>query len=167
MIPLIFAFSIMIFPAFVGQTSWRRRATRAWPTFGDFLTRQRSTRATPGYWIFVFVTVVVFTFFYTLVVFQQQNLAENLQKQGGFIPGIRPGRPTEEYIMRVLVRITWAGAFFLGIVAVAPFIFRTSSVIDDGSGGGRQRRVRYHEHRPAHRRRRRAGHDEAARGAAA
>jgi preprotein translocase subunit SecY len=64
---------------------------------------------------------VIFTFFYTLVIFQQQNLAENLQKQGGFIPGIRPGRPTQEYVMRVLVRITWAGAIFLGFVAAAPF----------------------------------------------
>jgi preprotein translocase subunit SecY len=78
-----------------------------------------------GYWIFVFVTVIVFTFFYTVVVFQQQNLAENLQRQGGFVPGIRPGRPTEQYINRVLIRITWAGAFFLGSVAVAPFVFST------------------------------------------
>jgi preprotein translocase subunit SecY len=71
----------------------------------------------------VFLLVVAFTFFYTLVIFQQQNLAENLQKQGGFIPGIRPGRPTQEYIMRVLVRITWAGAIFLGFVAAVPFFF--------------------------------------------
>ncbi len=66
--------------------------------------------------------MVIFTFFYTLVIFQQQNLAENLQRQGGFIPGIRPGRPTEDYINRVLMRITWAGALFLGFVAVSPFI---------------------------------------------
>jgi preprotein translocase subunit SecY len=77
----------------------------------------------PWYWVFVFFTVVIFTFFYTVVVFQQQNLAENLQRQGGFVPGIRPGRPTEQYINRVLFRITWAGAFFLGSVAVAPFFF--------------------------------------------
>jgi preprotein translocase subunit SecY len=56
-----------------------------------------------------------------MVIFQQQNLAENLQRQGGFIPGIRPGRPTAEYIMRVLIRITWAGAIFLGVIAVVPF----------------------------------------------
>jgi preprotein translocase subunit SecY len=65
----------------------------------------------------------VFTFFDTMVIFQQQNLAENLQRQGGFVPGIRPGRPTEQYINRVLLRITWGGALFLGFVAVAPFIF--------------------------------------------
>ena len=63
----------------------------------------------------------MFTFFYTMVQFQQQNLAENLQRQGGFIPGIRPGRPTQEYITRVLVRITWGGALFLGFISVLPF----------------------------------------------
>ncbi|MCY3921858.1 MAG: preprotein translocase subunit SecY [Chloroflexi bacterium] len=76
----------------------------------------------PAYWALSFVLVVGFTFFYTFVTFQQQNLAENLQKQGGFIPGIRPGRPTQDYINRVLARITWAGALFLGFVAVVPFL---------------------------------------------
>ena len=76
----------------------------------------------PLYWALVFVLVVAFTFFYTLITFQQQNLAENLQKQGGFIPGIRPGRPTQDYINRVLFRITWAGALFLGFVAIVPFL---------------------------------------------
>ncbi len=70
----------------------------------------------------VFVLVVVFTFFYTLVLYQQQNLAENLQKQGGFIPGIRPGPPTAEFLGRVVTRITIAGALFLGLVAVMPTI---------------------------------------------
>ena len=76
----------------------------------------------PLYWALSFVLVVAFTFFYTLITFQQQNLAENLQKQGGFVPGIRPGRPTQDYINRVLIRITWAGALFLGFVAVVPFL---------------------------------------------
>ena len=76
----------------------------------------------PAYWALSFVLVVGFTFFYTFVTFQQQNLAENLQKQGGFIPGIRPGRPTQDYINRVLARITWAGALFLGFVAIVPFL---------------------------------------------
>jgi len=64
---------------------------------------------------------VAFTFFYTLVTFQQQNLAENLQRNGGFIPGIRPGQPTESYLNRVILRVTVAGALFLGSVALAPF----------------------------------------------
>ncbi len=130
MIPLIFAFSIIIFPAYLGQILARPGATGFMADAGDFIQGVFN----PGnvvYWLFLFVTVVVFTFFYTLVVFQQQNLAENLQRQGGFIPGIRPGRPTQEYINRVLMRITWAGAFFLGSVAVAPFLF---SYVVGGAG---------------------------------
>ena len=73
------------------------------------------------YYIVVFLFVVVFTYFYTMVTYSQQNLAENLQKQGGFIPGIRPGKPTQDYITRVLVRITAAGAIFLGVIAVMPY----------------------------------------------
>jgi preprotein translocase subunit SecY len=57
-----------------------------------------------------------------MVLFSQMNLAENLQKSGGFIPGIRPGKPTEEYLSRVIVRITWGGALFLGFVAVLPYL---------------------------------------------
>jgi preprotein translocase subunit SecY len=77
------------------------------------------------YYLVVFVFVVVFTFFYSYVTFTQQNLAENLQKQGGFIPGIRPGKPTSDFITRVLLRITWAGAFFLGLIAVLPYFATT------------------------------------------
>ncbi len=121
MIPLIFAFSVIIFPAYVGSifatSSNSFIAGAAESIQGIF------DPGNWGYWAFLFVTVIVFTFFYTLVIFGQQNMAENLQRQGGFIPGIRPGRPTEQYINRVLMRITWGGAFFLGFVAVAPFIF--------------------------------------------
>lgn len=135
MIPLIFAFSVIIFPAFVGQImSASSNSTMA--DIGDTI-QTIFNPANFGYWIFVFITVIIFTFFYTMVVFQQQNLAENLQRQGGFVPGIRPGRPTEQYINRVLIRITWGGAFFLGSVAVAPFIFTTLLGIGD-LGGGRQ-----------------------------
>ena len=62
--------------------------------------------------------VVIFTFFYTLVVFNQQQLAENLQKNGGFVLGIRPGKPTQDYLNRVIVRITLGGALFLGTIAI-------------------------------------------------
>ena len=120
MIPLIFAFSIMIFPPvaaqFVAET-----ADVAWirGTADFFVTALTPTGLL--YWVLVFVLVLAFAFFYTMVVFQQQNLAENLQRQGGFIPGIRPGRPTQEYITRVLIRITWGGAIFLACIAVLPF----------------------------------------------
>jgi len=62
-----------------------------------------------------------------MVIFEQQRLSENLQKYGGFVPGIRPGRPTSLYLNKVLLRITWAGALFLGIVAVLPFFARTGT----------------------------------------
>jgi len=121
MIPIIFATSIMIFPPVVAQfvaetvdVGWIR-------SVADFFQAVLSP-ASGFYWLGTFLMVVIFAFFYTMVVFQQQNLAENLQRQGGFIPGIRPGRPTQEYITRVLVRITWGGAIFLGLVAVMPYL---------------------------------------------
>ena len=66
--------------------------------------------------------VVAFTFFYTDTIFRQQNLPESLQRQGGFIPGIRPGKRTEEYLNTVLRRITLVGAVFLGLVAIMPWL---------------------------------------------
>ncbi|MEX2236423.1 MAG: preprotein translocase subunit SecY [Dehalococcoidia bacterium] len=120
MIPLIFAFSIMIFPS-AAAGAIAESETGFLQSAADFI-RDVSNPERSLYWIFTFLLVVIFTFFYTMVIFQQQNLADNLQRQGGFIPGIRPGRPTHEYIIRVLTRITWAGAFFLGFVAVVPFI---------------------------------------------
>ncbi|MCB0198216.1 MAG: preprotein translocase subunit SecY, partial [Anaerolineae bacterium] len=74
------------------------------------------------YWLLYFLFTVAFTYFYTDVMFRQQNLPENLQKQGGFIPGIRPGPRTEAYLNGVLSRITLVGALFLGFVAIMPFV---------------------------------------------
>lgn len=120
MIPLIFAFSIMIFPPSVAQFLAETSDVGWITSIAEFFETALSPTGLI-YWLLVFVMVVMFAFFYTLVVFQQQNLAENLQRQGGFIPGIRPGRPTQEYITRVLIRITWGGALFLGFVAVLPY----------------------------------------------
>ncbi|HEY8490379.1 MAG TPA: preprotein translocase subunit SecY [Dehalococcoidia bacterium] len=120
MIPLIFAYSIVLFPSYAA--SYFATAETGWLQRGAEAARGLFSPENPVYWALVFVLVVFFTFFYTVVVFQQQNLAENLQKQGGFIPGIRPGRPTNEYITRVLMRITLAGALFLGLVAIVPYL---------------------------------------------
>lgn len=133
MIPLIFAFSVIIFPSYMG-TVFATSDNGFLADTGDFL-QSTFDPGNVGYWIFVFFTVIVFTFFYTMVVFQQQNMAENLQRQGGFIPGIRPGRPTQEYVNRVMIRITWGGALFLGIVAVAPYIFTQILGGSAGLGG--------------------------------
>ncbi len=122
MIPLIFAFSIMIFPGimasyFVGVESSSLSSFAR--TIQDIFHPNNWV-----YWFMTFVLVVAFTFFYTLVIFQQQNLAENLQKNGGFIPGIRPGQPTSEYLNRVILRVTVAGALFLASIAVLPYFAR-------------------------------------------
>jgi preprotein translocase subunit SecY len=119
MIPIIFAYSIMLVPSFMGETL--ATSTGGFSNdVGNLLTDVFGAQNAPYYFV-VFLFVVLFTYFYTLVTYSQQNLAENLQKQGGFIPGIRPGKPTHDYITRVLVRITAAGAIFLGIIAVMPY----------------------------------------------
>jgi len=120
MIPLIFAMSIMLIPGTAAtylqgaQTEWIRS------TANVVVSIFRSTSW--FYWIAYFWLVVAFTYFYTAVVFQQQNLPETLQKQGGFIQGIRAGRPTADFLNRVLNRITILGAIALGLIAIAPFI---------------------------------------------
>ncbi len=120
MIPLIFAFSIIILPATIASYFRNPLSDDFFSRLARFLSNTLDPTNIP-YWVAVFVLVVVFTFFYTLVIFQQQNLSENLQRNGGFIPGIRPGKPTQEYLNRVLIRITWGGALFLGFIAIVPF----------------------------------------------
>jgi preprotein translocase subunit SecY len=117
MIPLIFAQSIVTFPAilagFFGSGDTVRRIQDIFGNQQGFL-----------YWFLYFMLVVGFTYFYTGVMIQNQNLAENLQKNGGFIPGIRPGRRTQEYINRIVNRITLVGAIFLGAVAILPGVMQ-------------------------------------------
>ena len=120
MIPLIFAFSLMLLPGTVA--TYLRTSDVGWLS-GLFSTLANwFSPANFLYWMFTFLLVVAFTYFYTLVIFNQQNLPETLQKNGGFIPGIRPGRPTSVYLLRVLNRLTLAGGLFLATVAVIPFI---------------------------------------------
>jgi preprotein translocase subunit SecY len=74
------------------------------------------------YSILLFLLVVGFTYFYTMVIFNQQNIPDTLRRNGGFIPGMRPGKRTEDHLSRIIYRITLVGALFLGLVAVLPFI---------------------------------------------
>ncbi len=121
MIPLIFASSLLIFPNMIGQfmSGWVA-APQLVQDLGFWMTQAFGSQ-TGVFFLFYFLLVVVFTFFYTDVIFRQQNLHETLQRQGGFIPGIRPGKRTEDYLNGIMHRITLAGALFLGTVAVMPF----------------------------------------------
>jgi preprotein translocase subunit SecY len=120
MIPLIFAVSIMVFPGMVAE--FLLTSDREWVVD---IAGSMSTVFDPQniiYQIIYFLMVVGFTYFYTMVLFQQQHIADNLQRQGAFIPGVRPGRNTDAYLTRVLMRITLVGALALGTVAVLPFL---------------------------------------------
>jgi preprotein translocase subunit SecY len=120
MIPLIFAQSFLTFPAVIAQfligTS-NATVNRVAQWVMDFFSGQ-----SPWYGLLFFAAVVGFTYFYTDVMVQQQDLPGTLQRQGGFIPGIRPGKRTADYINYVYRRITLAGALFLGGVAVLPYV---------------------------------------------
>jgi len=120
MIPLIFAQSILTFPAVIAQFFIGAES----PVVADLAVRVMDffSAQSAGYGVIYFLAVVGFTYFYTDVMVQQQDLPGNLQRQGGFIPGIRPGRRTAEYIDAIYRRITLIGALFLGIVAVLPYI---------------------------------------------
>src|SRR6266851_4054051 len=126
MIPLIFASSMLILPWTI-SSYFVSNDNQVVSTIATTIYNTFNAGTSPFYWLLYFIMVVAFTFFYALVIFQQQNIAENLQRQNGFIPGIRPGRPTHQYLSAVLVRITVAGALFLGIVAVLPFFVKTAT----------------------------------------
>ncbi len=133
MIPLIFAQSILTFPAvlaqfFIGSANPTINNIAMWmqANFGGF----NST-----YWMLYFVMVVGFTFFYTDVLFAQQNYGENLKRSGAQVPGVTKGAPTQRYLTRVLRRITFPGAMLLGIVAVMPFLVGLIYPVGGGQTG--------------------------------
>ncbi|HZU12025.1 MAG TPA: preprotein translocase subunit SecY [Chloroflexota bacterium] len=119
MIPLIFALSIVVLPGTV--STYFYAAQQSWLRNFAHLVNATFTSTNWVYWFIYFWLVIGFTYFYTAVTFQQQNLPETLQRNGGFIPGHRPGKMTERYLNTVLTRITVAGALFLAIVAVFPY----------------------------------------------
>jgi preprotein translocase subunit SecY len=116
-IPIIFAMSIMAFPGTIVSLI-NPNATEG---FAHKL-QQFFSQSNPFYSLIYFILIVVFTYFYTAITFNPIEVSNNMKKNGGFIPGIRPGKPTSDFISRVLSRITLAGAIFLGIIAVIPII---------------------------------------------
>jgi preprotein translocase subunit SecY len=120
MIPLIFAQSLLTFPAIIAsffatsQVEWLANLARS--------IQRNFGGETSLYYLMYFIMVVAFTFFYTDVLFSQQNYGENLKRVGAQIPGVSRGAPTQKYLMKVLRRITLPGALFLGIVAILPYL---------------------------------------------
>jgi preprotein translocase subunit SecY len=132
-IPIIFAVSLILIPTmvanFLAQTSNATVAGIAVKVATFFQDQW-------VYGILYFVLVVLFTYFYTAVVFDPVKIAENLQKQGGYVPGIRPGNTTAEYLHHIITRITLTGALFLGAIAVLPLIVQGMTGIQALSIGG-------------------------------
>jgi preprotein translocase subunit SecY len=135
-IPIIFAVSVVMMPSLLSQFLVNAADPRL-KALGDFFISDFSPRS---FWYnFVYFALVVgFTFFYTAVIFNPEKIAENLQKSGGFIPGIRPGSQTVSYLNDILGKITLAGAIFLGLVAIMPSlvqgVFRVSNLAVGGTG---------------------------------
>jgi preprotein translocase subunit SecY len=132
-IPIIFALSILLFPQIFSNLFansshvWLQHIASKLATFRD---------TTFLYGAMYFLLVFVFTYFYTSVTFDPKQMADNLQKNGAFVPGIRPGESTTTYISNIVTRITLVGGLFLGIIAVLPLIVRNLSGITSISLGG-------------------------------
>ncbi|MEK7595920.1 MAG: preprotein translocase subunit SecY [Patescibacteria group bacterium] len=133
-IPIIFAVSIILVPSFAGRylITLPNEVVR---NIGFFLNTN-FTSTTPLYNLVFFVLVVGFTYFYTAIQFNPEKIAEDIKKSGGFIPGIRPGKPTSEYLNRVISRITIAGAVFLGLIAVLPSLIQSFTNVTTLTIGG-------------------------------
>jgi preprotein translocase subunit SecY len=120
-IPIIFAISIMLFPQFIGQIFAVIKAPWAL-SVSSFLIKLFENQIV--YSGLYFVLVLLFTYFYTMVTFDPKEISQNLQKNGGFVPGVRPGQPTATFLSQVLNRITLVGALFLGLIAVFPSLMK-------------------------------------------
>ncbi len=114
-IPVIFASALISVPALIAQFS----KNDAWMAF---VNKWLSLSSVPGFILFI-IFVIAFTYFYTFVTIKPKELSENLQKNGGYIPGVRPGEETEKYVSKVLIRITVVGSIFLAVIAGLPYVF--------------------------------------------
>ncbi|MFH1640182.1 MAG: preprotein translocase subunit SecY [Chloroflexota bacterium] len=131
MIPVIFASSMTLFPSVIASY-FANAATEEPNLANDIVNIFKPDASIPlglVYWGLLFLLTIGFAFFYTTVLMEQQDLPGNLQRQGGFVPGIRPGKRTADYLGAVIGRITWAGAIFLAVVAIIPFIVREATGI--------------------------------------
>ena len=132
-IPIIFAMSIMLFPGMI--TGFLASASN--PTVANIARAIGNIFQNQAFYSSLyFILVVAFTYFYTAVVFDPNKISESLQKQGGYIPGIRPGKNTAEYLFKIMNRVTLSGAIFLGFIAILPFLVQGFTSIGSVSIGG-------------------------------
>lgn len=132
-IPIIFAMSIMLFPGMIA-TFLMKVSNQAVVNAATWVNTLFQNQV--FYSSLYFILIVLFTYFYTAVVFDPVKISENLQKQGGYIPGIRPGKTTADYLYRIMNRITLTGALFLGLIAVLPFIVQGLTNVQSLQIGG-------------------------------
>jgi preprotein translocase subunit SecY len=131
--PIIFALSILLFPGMIAnflsgsKITFIANIARA---IGNFLQNQ------VVYGVLYFLLVILFTYFYTAITFDPKSISENIQKQGGYIPGIRPGPSTAQFLLHLLNRVTLVGAIFLGVIAILPQIVRGATGITSFTIGG-------------------------------
>ena len=131
-IPIIFAMSIMAFPGTIA--SFFGKSASSGGFWGGFLWVFSGQSWV--YAVLYFLLIIFFTYFYTAIQFNPIEMSNNMKKNGGFIPGIRPGRPTSDYIANTLSKVTLAGAFFLGVIAVIPIFMNLGLHISNFSIGG-------------------------------
>jgi preprotein translocase subunit SecY len=132
-IPIIFALSILLFPQMILQFLQGSTIASVASVSSTLLGFLNNT------WFYTsayFLLVCLFTYFYTAVTFDPDQISENLQKSGAFVPGVRPGEPTSEYISKVLTRLTLVGALFLGFIAVLPLILQRLTGVQSMAIGG-------------------------------
>lgn len=132
-IPIIFAISIILFPPTIAQF-FATSSNETLQSAARFVQQLFANQLFYG--ILYFTLVFAFTYFYTAVIFQPDQISENLQKQGGFIPGIRPGKPTATFLQYTINRLILPGAFFLGLIAVLPVVVQSATGITSLTVGG-------------------------------
>jgi len=133
-IPIIFAVSIVSIPGLIGGPFMASDNFKL-KVIGSFLTNYVHSGTLP-YNLIYFLMVVAFTFFYTFIQFNPEKIADDVKKRGGFIPGVRPGSSTAEYLKKIVTRITLAGAMFLGLIAILPYIIQTLFAVESMAIGG-------------------------------
>jgi preprotein translocase subunit SecY len=133
-IPIIFALSMMIIPGLITKF-FEQAKSETIANIATFIGKIFQDNST-SYGVIYFVLVVLFTYFYASVVFKPDQVSDNLQKQGGFVPGLRPGKETADYLGSVLYKITFIGAIFLGFIAVLPYIVQSITNVQSLVLGG-------------------------------